>query len=78
MFNINLFLVRLRRTFNGPMISYCKGNLGGRRAETADEKTLDKQVLLDALKKISETSDTLLGKLPARSLLGRFMKSSKK
>ena len=34
--------------------------------------------LLDALKKISETSDTLLGKLPARSLLGRFMKSSKK
>lgn len=34
--------------------------------------------LLDALKKISETSDTLLGKLPAKSLLGRFMKTSKK
>jgi len=34
--------------------------------------------LLTALKKISETSDTLLGKLPARSLLGRFIKTSKK
>ena len=33
--------------------------------------------LLDALKKISETSDGLLGKLPARSLLSRFLKSTK-
>lgn len=33
--------------------------------------------LLDALKKISETSDGILGKLPARSLLGRFLKTSK-
>lgn len=33
--------------------------------------------LLDALKKISETSDGLLGKLPARSLLSRFFKSTK-
>ncbi|QFF98938.1 DUF1232 domain-containing protein [Psychrobacillus glaciei] len=34
--------------------------------------------LLDALKKISETSNTLLGKIPARSLLSRFIKKSTK
>ncbi|WP_313890775.1 DUF1232 domain-containing protein [Psychrobacillus sp.] len=34
--------------------------------------------LLTALQKISETSHTFLGKLPARSMLGRFIKTSKK
>ncbi|MDF2067003.1 DUF1232 domain-containing protein [Bacillus sp. Cr_A10] len=33
--------------------------------------------LLDALKKISESSNSLLGKLPARSLLSRLLKTSK-
>lgn len=33
--------------------------------------------LLDALKKISESSNSLLGKLPARSLVSRFLKTSK-
>lgn len=39
---------------------------------TGDEK------LLNVLKKVAETSDSIIGKLPARSLLGRFIKTSKK
>lgn len=45
--------------------------------EILEEHWVGDQKLLDALKKISETSDGLLGKLPARSLLGRFIKTSK-
>lgn len=44
--------------------------------EILEEHWVGDQKLLDALKKISETSDGLLGKLPARSLLGRFIKKS--
>lgn len=44
--------------------------------EILEEHWVGEQKLLDALKKISETSDGLLGKLPARSLLGRFIKKS--
>lgn len=42
-----------------------------------EEHWVGDQKLLDALKKISETSDGILGKLPTRSLLGRFLKTSK-
>ena len=45
--------------------------------EILEEHWVGDQKLLDALKKISETSDGILGKLPARSLLGRFIKKSK-
>lgn len=45
--------------------------------EILEEHWVGDQKLLDALKKISKSSDGLLGKLPARSLLGRFLKTSK-
>lgn len=46
--------------------------------EVIEEHWAGNEKLLDVLKKVSETSDTLLGKLPTRSLLGRFIKTSKK
>lgn len=46
--------------------------------EIVEEHWAGEHKLLDTMKKVSETSDSLLGKLPARSLLGRFMKTSKK
>lgn len=45
--------------------------------EVLEEHWAGDQKLLDSLKKISETSDGLLGKLPARSLIGRFLKPTK-
>ncbi len=42
-----------------------------------EEHWVGDQKLLQSLQKISETSNGLLGKLPARSLLGRFLKTSK-
>ncbi len=45
--------------------------------EVIEENWAGDEKLLNVLKKVSETSDTMLGKLPARSLLGRFMKTSK-
>ena len=45
--------------------------------EIIEEHWAGDKKLLDTLKKISETSDGILGKLPARSLLGRFIKKSK-
>lgn len=45
--------------------------------EVLEEHWAGDHKLLDALKKISETSDSLLGKLPARSLIGRFLKTTK-
>lgn len=45
--------------------------------EILEEHWVGDQKLFDSLKKISETSDGVLGKLPARSLLGRFIKKSK-
>ena len=47
-------------------------------SEVIEEHWAGEDKLLDTLKKVSETSDSLLGKLPARSLLGRFIKTSKK
>lgn len=46
--------------------------------EVIEEHWVGETKLLEALKKIAETSNTWLGKLPASSLLGRFMKKSKK
>lgn len=45
--------------------------------EILEEHWVGDQRLFDSLKKISETSDGVLGKLPARSLLGKFIKRSK-
>ncbi|MEI4768209.1 DUF1232 domain-containing protein [Psychrobacillus sp. FJAT-51614] len=45
--------------------------------EIIEEHWAGDDKLLNALKKISETSNTMLGKLPARSLLGRFIKTKK-
>jgi uncharacterized membrane protein YkvA (DUF1232 family) len=47
-------------------------------SEIIEEHWVGDMKLLDALKKIAETSDTLLGKLPARSILGRYIKKSSK
>lgn len=46
--------------------------------EVIEEHWAGNEKLLNVLKKVSETSDSLLGKLPTRSLLGRFLKTSKK
>lgn len=46
--------------------------------EIVEEHWAGEEKLLDTMKKVSETSDSLIGKLPARSLLGRFIKTSKK
>jgi len=46
--------------------------------EVIEEHWAGDDKLLDVLKSISETSDSLLGKLPTRSLLGRFIKTTKK
>ncbi|MBD7944365.1 MULTISPECIES: DUF1232 domain-containing protein [Psychrobacillus] len=46
--------------------------------EIVEEHWAGEDKLLNTLKKVSETGDTVLGKLPARSLLGRFIKTSKK
>jgi uncharacterized membrane protein YkvA (DUF1232 family) len=45
--------------------------------EILEEHWVGDEKLLVALKKISKSSDGLLGKLPARSLLGMFIKKSK-
>ncbi|WP_391209282.1 YkvA family protein [Psychrobacillus sp. L4] len=47
-------------------------------SEIIEEHWVGDTNLLDTLKKISETSNTLLGKIPARSLLSRFIKKSTK
>lgn len=46
--------------------------------EVIEEHWAGDDKLLNALKKLSDTSDSFLGKLPARSMLGRFIKSSNK
>lgn len=46
--------------------------------EVIEEHWAGDDKLLDVLKKVSETSDSLIGKLPTRSLLGRFIKTTKK
>lgn len=46
-------------------------------AEIIEEHWTGDEKLLNALKKIAETSDSLLGKLPASSLLGKFIKKKK-
>ncbi|MER2077821.1 YkvA family protein [Psychrobacillus psychrotolerans] len=46
--------------------------------EMIEEHWAGDDKLLNVLKKVSETSDSLLGKLPTRSLLSRFIKTSKK
>lgn len=46
--------------------------------EVIEEHWAGNEDLLNVLKKVSETSDSLLGKLPTKSLLGRFIKTSKK
>ena len=48
------------------------------KPEVIEEHWAGDDKLLNVLKNISETSDSLLGKLPTRSLLGRFIKTSKK
>ena len=47
-------------------------------SEMIEEHWAGDDKLLNVLQKVSETSDSLLGKLPTRSLLGRFIKTSKK
>ncbi|WP_144510206.1 YkvA family protein [Bacillus sp. FJAT-22090] len=47
-------------------------------SEIIEEHWSGDEKLLNALKKIAETSDSIIGKLPARSLLGRFIKTNKK
>lgn len=47
-------------------------------SEMIEEHWAGDDKLLNVLQKVSETSDSLLGKLPTRSLLGRFIKNSKK
>lgn len=46
--------------------------------EVIEEHWAGDEKLLNVLKKVSETSDSILGKLPTRSLLGRFIKTPKK
>ena len=48
------------------------------KPEVIEEHWAGDDKLLNVLKSISETSDSLLGKLPTRSLLGRFIMTSKK
>lgn len=45
--------------------------------EIIEEHWAGDEKLLSTLKKISKTSDTVVGKLPTKSLLGRFIKKSK-
>ncbi|WP_391122180.1 YkvA family protein [Psychrobacillus sp. L3] len=47
-------------------------------SQIIEEHWVGDRNLLDTLKKISETSNTLLGKIPARTLLSRFIKKSTK
>ncbi|TQR20758.1 DUF1232 domain-containing protein [Psychrobacillus vulpis] len=47
-------------------------------AEIIEEHWAGDVKLLTALKKIAETSNSFVGKLPSKSLLGRFIKKTKK
>ncbi|MEK3977548.1 DUF1232 domain-containing protein [Psychrobacillus sp. FSL K6-2836] len=46
--------------------------------EVIEEHWAGDEKLLNVLKKVSKTSDSLIGKLPSKSLLGRYIKKSEK